>query len=351
MQNQKWSFVALLALVVAYPAAASVVWRGDFETGNRSQFSGTEMMAPDRLQVVPSPLRQGDYALRVEVRDGDDPINASGYRAELVKHDSSSEGKEYYYGWSTLFPDDYPMAAAWQVFMQWHHPGSNGAPPVRFVLGCSAADCGTPLPDTLFFIVDGKTVWTKAPVTRGSWHDFVLHIKWSANSSVGFVELWYDGQLVLPKRFVRTLYSSGDTNYLKMGLYRDTSIKPTGVMYHDALVQATTFDEANPAAVAPPPPPPPPPPPADAGSTGTPLPTDPTGTPPAGTTLEQLPSNGGEPPAANLTAGSPGDDPRPGVGGGCSSTSALLMLGASVLSMALWTRRARVRASVRARRG
>jgi hypothetical protein len=196
------------------------------------------------MQVVASPARQGKNALRVEVRQGDNPINGSGNRNELVRYDGSSEGKEFYYGWSTLFPSDYPMTPYWQVFMQWHHPRNDGAPPVRFVLGCSAGDCGSPMPDTMFFIVDGKNVWTMDHVTRGAWHDFLLHIKWSANSSVGFVELWYDGKLVVPKRNIRTLFLSSDTNYLKMGLYRDSAVQPTAVLYHDGLVQATKLEDA-----------------------------------------------------------------------------------------------------------
>jgi hypothetical protein len=34
--------------------------------------------------VVTSPHRQGNYALRATVKDGDDPINASGNRNELA---------------------------------------------------------------------------------------------------------------------------------------------------------------------------------------------------------------------------------------------------------------------------
>lgn len=236
--------VAGLWLLLAAQVQAEVVWRGDFETGDKSQWDSEQSMGPDRLQVVDDPVRQGAYSLRVEVRQGDDPINASGNRNELVKHDGSSEGTEYYYAWSTLWPSDYPLTPTWQVFTQWHHPGSSGAPPVRFVLGYS----GYPeYNDTIFFVVNGSdNLWTMAPLTLGVWHDFILHIKWSANASVGFVELWYDGQLVLPKTYIRTLFNSEDTNYLKMGLYRDEATQPTAVLYHDAMVQATTFDDVRP---------------------------------------------------------------------------------------------------------
>ncbi|UXI67805.1 polysaccharide lyase [Tahibacter amnicola] len=235
----------LFALMLS-PAMATVLWRGDFQTGNLSQYDTQHIVSPDRFTVVERPGLPGGlrYAAQVTVRQGDDPINASGNRNELVKFDGASEGTEFYYGWSTLWPSNYPMVPAWQVFMQWHHPGSNGAPPVRFVLGCSSGDCGAPLPDTLFFIVNGQNVWTMRPVTAGQWHRFVLHIKWSANASVGFVELWYDGVKVVPKRFIRTLYNAADTNYLKMGLYRDESIAQEQMLFHTGLVQATTYEEA-----------------------------------------------------------------------------------------------------------
>ena len=253
----RWAGATLVGAVsfgLLSPAlvGAEVLWRGDFETGDTSQFDGAQSMGPDRLQVVTSPVRQGSHALRVEVRQGDDPINASGNRNELVKHDNAAEGRELYYGWSTLWPSDYPLTPTWQVFMQWHHPGSSGAPPVRFVLGCSAADCGAPLTDQIFFIVNGgNNMWTHRPLTLGQWHDFVLHIKWSADPAAGFVELWVDGEVVLPLTHVRTLFSSTDVNYMKLGLYRDEATQPTAVLYHDGMVQATTLAEAQPAGPPP----------------------------------------------------------------------------------------------------
>ncbi len=331
------SLAFLAAVALAAPAAASVSWRGDFETGDRSQWSRVEMIAPDRLQVVESPHRQGRYALRAEVRKWDDPINASGNRNELIRYDGASEGKEFYYGWSTLLPADYPLTPTWQVITQWHHPGNTGAPPVRFVLGCSASDCGRPLPDTLFFIVDGKAVWQMAPVTRGGWHDFVFHVRWSANSSVGFVELWYDGRLVVPKRFIRTLYSSADTNYLKMGLYRDEATDPTQVLFHDGMVQATTYEEAAARPAVEPPPSPGPP---DAGIPPAPGPTPepgpgpgPVPAPDGGSGPQQQPSSG------DSLAGGGGGSAQVGCSQG--GASALAAIPGALLALALLSRRRR----------
>ena len=70
-----------LSLVVPLRANAAVLWRGDFSTGNLSQWDSTEAAAPNRLQVVTSPVRAGPYALRVEVDQGD--FIYGGTRAEL----------------------------------------------------------------------------------------------------------------------------------------------------------------------------------------------------------------------------------------------------------------------------
>ncbi len=51
---------------------------------------------------------------------------------------------------------------------------------------------------------------------------------------MGWIEASYEGQQVLARYPMATLYP-GLKNYLKVGLYRDSSITQTGVVYHDDL--------------------------------------------------------------------------------------------------------------------
>ncbi|MGZ3461751.1 MAG: heparin lyase I family protein, partial [Archangium sp.] len=190
-------------------SSSGVVWRGDFESGDRSQWDGTQMVSSDRLQVVSSPTHQGTYALKVTVRQGDNPINGSGNRNELVKMTREKPGDEYFYRWSTMFASDFPSVNTWQLFTQWHHDGNDGSPPVEFYVNG----------ETVYLRVQGSTVVWSTPLVRGQWQDFIFHVKWSPDASVGFVELYLNGQLALPKRHVATMYSGMD-NYLKVGLYR-----------------------------------------------------------------------------------------------------------------------------------
>ncbi len=222
----------------AAPPPSSVVWRGDFETGNRSQWSGTQMVNADRLAIVSSPLRQGRYALKATVRQGDNPISASGNRNEVYRFTNEASGNEYYYSWSTMFASDFPNASTWQVFTQWHHSGCCGSPPVEFYVYGSE----------IRLRVNGSDVW-KTPLVRGQWNDFTFHVKWSPSSTTGFIELWHQGKQVVTKRYMTTMYS-GQTNYLKMGLYRNSSISQVGVVYHDGFTMGRTLADVSPTLAA-----------------------------------------------------------------------------------------------------
>jgi hypothetical protein len=213
---------------------SSVVWRGDFETGDRSQWSSTQMVSADRLAIVSSPKREGTYAIKATVRQGDDPINSSGNRNELVRMTREAAGSEYYYRFSTMFAPDFPSVRTWQLFTQWHHEGSGGSPPVEFYVYGEEMRLnigGSP----------GTIVW-RAPLNRGVWNDFIFHVKWSSSATTGFVELYHNGKLVMPKRYIATQFS-GQLNYLKVGLYRNDTVAPTGVVYHDGWLMARRLED------------------------------------------------------------------------------------------------------------
>ncbi|GHG98045.1 hypothetical protein GCM10012319_63240 [Comamonas sp. KCTC 72670] len=260
--TQLFRLAALVSLIPTF-ATADVVWKGDFETGNISQWTRSQSVANSRLQVVTDVVREGRYALKATVRQGDDPIGASGNRNELLYISQEKVNSTWYYKWSTLFPTNYPLDERWQVFAQWHQAGCCGSPPLEFYARN----------DELYMRVGGakgKVLWT-APMQRGDWHDFVLEVKWSPDAKAGFVQLWHNGKLVVKKTHAATQFGK-ELNYLKLGLYRDSSIRPEASVYHDGFHMASTLE----AVLPPPPPPPPEPEPAPTE----PEPTEPEPTPP-----------------------------------------------------------------------
>jgi len=320
------AFIALgvTLLLNSSVARAEVIWRGDFETGDLGQWTSAQKVASDRMQVVTSPVLQGKYALRVEVRQGDDPINASGDRAELVWAPVEKEGNDRYYAWSTLWAQDYPSINTWQAFTQWHHTGDTGTPPLEMYVNG----------ETMYLAIGAnETVVWNHPLERGAWHDFILHVKWSSDPGVGFVELSYDGKQVLTKTTGATMYP-GQDNILKQGLYRNDTISQVGVLYHDGMTVATSLEDVLPPPPATPAPPAPSAPATNTNNGQTPSPPD---SPATGT--------GGVAAADNIQppAGSGGCSVASASGGrdlGGAGALALALLG---ISFAL--RHARARAS------
>ena len=318
-------------------ASAGTLWKGDFETGNTSQWTREQSVASSRLQVVTDVVRDGRYALKATVKQGDDPINASGNRNELLYVTHETQGKEYFYKWSTLFPNNYPVHDSWQVITQWHQEGCCGSPPLEFFVRG----------DKINLRVGGNTtpVLWQTSIDKGNWHDFVLHVKWSSDKKAGFVELWHNGEHVLPKTYGANQFGK-ELNYLKMGLYRDDAIKPEGSIYHDGFTMASTLEDVMPPAPAPVPEPVPdttPQEPDTSGDTTSPPVAEAPTTPDAPTTL---PNIGGQAPTGTTTPisnnpnGLPGDESLGAPGGGCSASgtsgtlpfaAALLMLGAATL--------------------
>ncbi len=215
--------------VAATPPAApstpaGVDWQGDFETGDISQWDMIQQVAPDRITISQDPVREGNYAARFEVRPGDN-IGDTPPRAELANHLDEQEGEERYYRWFTYFDPDFPTNRnAFITFTQWRAMDESDAYTSFMVWG-----------DRIELRRDG-TRWS-TPLVRGEWQEFIYHVKWSPDPDVGFIELWHNGQLVMPKVYVETMAGSpGDAvpNYVKQGLYRADEL-PTGVVYHDGF--------------------------------------------------------------------------------------------------------------------
>ncbi len=220
----------VLLTLLALPAFAEVRWRGDFETGDLKQWKRVQMVNADRLQVVSDPVQEGSHALKVTVHQGDNPIGASGNRNELVGP-AEPEGSEAYFRWGTMFAKDFPSEHTWQLFAQWHQPEDCcGSPPIQFEVSGE---------ELMFTVSTAQTLVWRAPLVRGEWHDFILHVKFSDDPKKGFVELWYDGKKAVEKTYAATRGNS----YMKLGLYRNSTVRGTGVLYHDGMIRGDTLED------------------------------------------------------------------------------------------------------------
>jgi len=189
-----------------------------------------EAAAPNRLRAQ---RIGGRDALRVLVKPGDSPTR-SGERTEMVYDQASTrgyEGQTVTYTWSTRFPSGfgYVASSTWNLFAQWHETEPDGCHP-NLALQINAKKATPVLRlQTRGGSLDASTCepqftpsWDFADLRFDHWYDFSLRVRWSADPTVGFVELSVDGKPAVTRKTTATLYP-GQGVYFKQGFYRAPS--------------------------------------------------------------------------------------------------------------------------------
>lgn len=269
-----------------------------WEWGKAEYQPGTtdRLVAVDKNSIQPSSIDpNGAKALKVTVQPND--LVSNGARAEVVLTKPLPKkstydflpGEDVWYHWYTMFPSILTIPNSWHVWTQMHQEASIST--CRTAQGTSFS-CGVipmgfnfrnypsshPEPrrhsvgETLEFTVINKTdvnqdqgnpnglgygddiLWA-APLQHGHWYDILLHVKWEpcasyaingkcTNNNGGFVEMWVDGNNVVPKTTHFTMDDDGKA-YLKQGLYhcnptvhRNCPPTNTQTIYHDGMMVA-----------------------------------------------------------------------------------------------------------------
>lgn len=225
------------------PTVGSIVeFNGDFSPGNFSQYSNIQNVVRNGSA---SGYNQQHYSARVEaagdnhpdafrceVRGGDIATGVGGARCEIRTSSSINwqEGEERWFEFSIKFASNFPKpgtSTSWCIPLQFH--AGTGSPPVALNIPPNLdvlrienhADSATYPPINI------------GPIDKGNWVDYVLHIKFHNDPAQGFVEVYRNKTLVVPKTFRRTMNST--ENYLKLGMYRDTDETQTMVLWHDGM--------------------------------------------------------------------------------------------------------------------
>ena len=227
-------FLLAAWLLSAAPLSAEVLWRGDFETGDLSQWRGVPKS--DAVKVVTDPVRAGKYALQI---DGTNAARRKDRDRIEFQHQpkppGTSEGTERYFGWSVYVPkkltDDGHALGYFEVRNRWQQAMS-------FEVHGEDILYTTRVPYTRHWSGKGK-------LTPGRWHDFAVHVLWSRDPEKGFVEVWFDGEQVVPRTKTATLFDENEV-FFQLGLMRATSDVPETIII-DHVIEATTLEDVIPA--------------------------------------------------------------------------------------------------------
>ena len=252
--------------------APQLVFDGGFESGGQvpwgiPQYNATERTLSEQFEIVTEPVRQGQYAAKTTVHDGDEFRDTGGERIDLVRplrqETVEVEGRDFWYAWSTMFSEDWQSLTPpddWMVIINWHSTyddvcqllqiemDSDNALSAKMLTGnITGYECfsgpGTAYQHT-------ETIVDK--ITPGKWNDFIIHVHWTTSEN-GIVEIWHklEGETAFTKVMdlsgVPTLQHEGDPEryrapYLKLAHYRSSSQTHTSVLYHDGFRQSVTAE-------------------------------------------------------------------------------------------------------------
>jgi polysaccharide lyase-like protein len=248
-----------LTLQLAAAASGAVSWRGDFETGDLSQWSGTR--APEgAISVAQAPTTQGRYATRFQTREGiclsiDKASDGSckRYHSQLVRQSNETPGTESWWGMSLYWPEGFRAdTSVFNSYGGWH-PRSGTMPCQANVHGATIVRGSTGPDYPIEARIHGgpscaDDVVRTLPlgrITVGRWMRFVYHIVWSSNPDVALIEIWVNGTKQASVR-TPTLYAylpSGRYDvYFKHGVYHGR--KGAGqIFYVDNVLRGSSFGD------------------------------------------------------------------------------------------------------------
>jgi chitodextrinase len=248
------------------PPPGQVLFNGDFDTGNESQWTLVHEFTSDRFRVVTSDgavtPRQGTYMGRYEIRD--EPTSwcaTSNPPCNVTMDDQAGTprlpviGQDTYLGLSVYFPSDFDFespagtnSCTWNAFAEVHAPpgaGEQNQAPIHLsVNNCNPASptIEADLHNNLDFTDDYTA--NLGPVTRGQWIDLAVRVLWKYDNT-GIYEGWRNGVKLFSSGPIKTLGDTVDYVYPMAGFYRN-AFASNDVLYIDGFKIGTTLESVTP---------------------------------------------------------------------------------------------------------
>lgn len=214
--------------------------------------------------VVQDRVRAGTGAMRTSLDKNKDRFPN---RTE-IQGPSAEVGKEYWYGFSILLPEDYIADPIWEIVVQWQGVPDNalGEKWRNPVLALSTTngrwgwvsrwDAKSNTFENGQRQYGGIREYDLGEYDRGVWTDWVVHVKWSYHED-GFLKIWKNGNQVIDQNGPNA-FNDAKGPFFKMGLYKgwgernsDRDGVARRVLYHDEFRMAgaeATYQDVAPGA-------------------------------------------------------------------------------------------------------
>lgn len=221
------------AALFCLEARGEMLWRGDFETGDLSQWH--YLTNPQGIGVQSECVYEGRYAGVIEITGADEFLwhgNAALNRSEFnVKPSDTSEGADTFLGWSFYLPEPWSEAkhelGYWESSDSWQQQ-------MRFNIHGEALSFQSSSAGDYHWQLDKGA-------SAGVWHDLAMQVHWSSDPQKGFIEIWHDGDKVARTR-MQTRVNDKDAMFTQIGILRHQQDRVERI-YIDNARQGETLQE------------------------------------------------------------------------------------------------------------
>jgi hypothetical protein len=213
--NKSLTFIcsAIALFSLSHASSASILWQGDFETGDISQWNTP--INPAGLSVTSECVFDGKHAGKVRLT-GDDAFLWKGNkflnRSEFHHRRAAGnthEGKETFFAFSFYLPkklsEHKHELGYWESDKSWQQM-------LRFnIAGSELSFQETAAKEVLWKLPEGA-----AP---GQWHRVAMHIRWSTDPKLGSAEVWVNGKH-MGKHYFKNLPTKDALMFTQIGILR-----------------------------------------------------------------------------------------------------------------------------------
>jgi hypothetical protein len=238
----------------------SLLWKADAEqnlwdewasisTQTSCAVTTTVGMADSRISRVTTPRIQGAYSWRTHIEAGDTcydertELGQGGPDKTGFSNRQFKAGDEVWISFAANPSAGVVNAQYWQTNMQFKQLNSGGG---AFYLGIVNGRWQLLVSDTNQVAAGNnyQEFWG-APARAGAWTKLTLHIKFSSDPNVGFIEVYGDPdgngvRQLAAKRQTWTMKVNTNVSYLRTGIYRDARNNTAADLYIDGLTVAST---------------------------------------------------------------------------------------------------------------
>ncbi len=212
------SILVVAMMLLPLTAGAGIKWKGEFDGADLSEWDSYQLYPAHWSFPTASPTpRSGSHCAKAELHNEDTYNSAQRVEISYSAPLTGFEGSELFYAWSAQLDSAEPLLPLDLVIAFFE---STGGSVYHQMFGLHVDTSHTP-PQVAWSADPENGNWTEpwtGTMTVDVWHDFVLHVKWSLDDTVGFYELYMDGTQVISKTMMRTMVSADGTTAMTNGL-------------------------------------------------------------------------------------------------------------------------------------